>query len=284
MAGSEGDPYVATHHQLARELNGSSAFDPKCGGIDAVADELRRSDAAVACLSSEDFTFLWDKPAALVRLRDAILSAGFEPRIVVYLRPQAQYCAAVYAENVRHGYRTTFAQYLADILTRGQYIWEGGSGPPFEYARLLEPFGAVFGRDSIIARRYRAAAPDSSLLFSFARMLLPTNVDPTKFAVPATRCNGSLDFGNVLNHLGIEHEIKERLRFSPLTVEQTLRFGIRFSSANAALAARYGVTLPAFEPLDIARALPIRRTRAKARALAASRRALARGATNKTLP
>jgi hypothetical protein len=64
--------------------------------------------------------------------------------------------------------------------------------------RLLDPFAAVFGHDSIIARRYRVAAPDNSLLFSFARMLLPADVDLANFCVPTTRYNGSLDFASVL--------------------------------------------------------------------------------------
>jgi hypothetical protein len=157
MAGSEYDPGVASHHELARELKQSADVDPDRRVLDAVADELRRTDARVACISSEDLTFVWDKPAALVRLRDAVLAAGFEPRIVVYLRPQAQYCVAVYAE-------------------RG-----GGLGPPFDYARLLDAFAAVFGRNRIIARRYRTGAPDNALLFSFAQLLLPANVDVARY-------------------------------------------------------------------------------------------------------
>jgi hypothetical protein len=111
-------------------------------------------------------------------------------------------------------------------------------------------------------------------------MLLPADVDVAGFTVPTRRYNGSLDFGGVLTHLGSEHRIHERVRFSPLNVIQTPRFGIRFRAANAALAARYGIVVPAFEPLDIALALPIRRTRAKARALAAARHALAMSAAN----
>lgn len=275
-AGSDRDPGVASHHELARELKQSAPVDSKHDVLDAVADELRRSDARVACLSSEDLTFLWDRPAALIRLREAVCEAGFEPRIVIYLRPQAQYCTAVYAENVRHGYRTAFADYLNDVLTRGQYLWGGGSGPPFDYPRLLDAFEAVFGRDRIIVRRYSAAAPDNALLVSFANMLLPESASLEGFTMPATRYNGSLDFGGVLTRLGADHAIGERVRFAPLTISQTLRFGIRFGRTNAAIAARYGVRVPAFEPLDLGLALPIRRTRSKTQALVAARHTLAR--------
>lgn len=278
IAGSERDPGVACHHELARELKQSEHTESKHSVLDAVADELRRSNARVACLSSEDLTFLWDRPAALIRLREAVCAAGFEPRIVMYLRPQAQYCTAVYAENVRHGYRTAFADFLNDVLTDGQYRWGGGCGPPFDYTRLLAAFEAVFGRDRVIVRRYRAGAPDNALLVAFARTLLPEPADLTTFTMPTTRYNGSLDFGGVLARLGTDAAIGERLRFTPLTVWQTLRFGMRFRATNAAVAAQYGVKLPAFEMLDLGLALPIRRTRSKTQALVTARRALARRA------
>jgi hypothetical protein len=273
-AGSDGDPNVVSHHELARELNRGGAFDSEKGGLDAVAEELRGSDARIACLSSEDFTFLWDKPSALIRLRDAVLAAGFSPRIVVYFRPQASYCTAVYAENVRHGYRKPFEEYFHNILTHGQYVWEAGVGPPFDYPRLLDSFAAVFGRNSIIVRPYRSAAPNDAILFSFARILLP-NVDVTSFVTPTIRYNGSLDFGAVLTLLGSEQPIPARLRFTPLGSSQMLRLELRFRRSNAALARCYGTSVPAFEPLDLALALPLRRTPAKTRALLMARRALA---------
>lgn len=274
-AGSDGDPGVATHHKLARELNATASPTVRTE-LDAVGNELRQSSATVACLSSEDFTFLWDKPAALERLRNVILQANFTPRIVVYLRPQVPYLIAIFAENVRHGYRKAFHEYLDDVLTRGHYVWGDGAGPPFDYDRLLDAFAAVFGRDALIVRRYRAAAPSRSLLISFARAILPTHTDFSSYVIPPTRYNGSLDFGSVLTLLDVQHTMEERMRFSPLGVAQTLRIWRRFRVSNANVAARYGVGVPAFEPLDLALAPPIRRTYARTRALIAARRLLTR--------
>lgn len=275
IAGSDGDPGVATHHALARELNaiGSCAVRNE---LRAMSAELRESTATTACLSSEDFTFLWDKPAVLAAFRDAIVAAGFTPRIIVFLRPQVPYVIAIYAENVRHGYRKPFREYLKDVLTHGHYVWGEGIGPPFDYGHLLDPFATAFGRDAILAQTYRATAPSASLLSAFARSIRPARLDVSRLRFPVTRYNGSLDFGGVLTALGLQHTVSDRLRFSPMNVAQTLRVGQHFRRANTALVERYDVKVPTFEPLDLLLALPIRKTRAKTRELVAARRILAR--------
>jgi hypothetical protein len=274
IAGSVDDSGVIAHHELAKELLGNPAFDPTRGGLDAVVQELQRSDASVACISSEDFSFLHDAPQALSRLRDGIVAAGFTPRIVVYLRAQASYCSAVYAEGVRHGYRSSFDTYFGDVLRHGCYVWDGGSGPPFDYGTLLDRFAAVFGRPAIIARTYYSAAPNTALLFSFARLLLPAHIDLRSFVLPPTRYNGSLGFSDVLRRLGVPNDLSPRLRFTPLTLRKALRLCLRFTLPNLRLAARYRVVVPVLEPLDFALAFPIRRSPAKTVALARARRAL----------
>jgi hypothetical protein len=274
-AGRVDDAGVVAHHHLAKDLLGNPAFDPARGGLEAVVAELRQSTAHTACLTSEDLCFLYDAPGVLQRLRDGIRSAGFEPRIVVYLRAQASYCAAVYAENVRHGYRVSFADYFADVLRRGCYVWGGGTGPPFDYNDLLDGFAAVFGRSAIVGRTYRSSAPSTQLVHSFARLLLPAGVDVRTFTMPAIRYNGSLGFAGVLRLLGVTNDLSPRLRFTPLTLGSALRLSARFAVPNARLALRYRVAVPVLEPLDLALALPIRRTAAQTRALAQARAALA---------
>jgi hypothetical protein len=275
VAGSDNDPGVASHPQLAKELLGSADFDASKGGLDAVVEELRASEATVACLTSEDLSFLYASPAALGRLRDGIGAAGFEPRIVAYLRAQASYCTAVYAENVRHGYRAAFHTYLADVLRNGCYTWGEGTGPPFDYRVLLDGFAAVFGRRAIVARRYRSAAPSAALLASFRALLVPGMRDWNAFTMPKIRYNGSPSFGDVLRLLGAQNELDGHIRFTPLSIADHLRLLGRFAVPNARLAARYGVLVPVLEPLDVALALPLRRSRAKTVALREARQALA---------
>lgn len=281
-AGSYRDPAKASHHDLVHDLMGAPMINPANGGLDAVAEELQRSDARTACLSSEDFSFLWDNSPALIRLRDTVTAAGFAPKIVIYLRPQVSHCTAVYAESVRQGYRTGFATYLEDVLTRGHWVWNGSVGPPFDYYELLAPFAAVFGAESIIARAYRPTAHDESIFLDFARLLVPESVNLAGFAVPAARENRAMDFGSIVKLLGSEDGLQETIRFAPMGIAETLRLGLRYRSANAKVAARYSLALPVLEPRDVALALPIRSTPAKTRALAAGRRALSQSGNIRT--
>jgi hypothetical protein len=282
-AGCDNSPEYVSHHQLAYELTANPLFDPQYGGLDALVEELERSDAPIACISSENLSLLWHNSVGLARLRDTIMLAGFTPKIVCYLRPQASFCTSVYAQIVCNGgYRSPFLEYLNDTLTQGRFLWNSRVGTPFDYERLLDPFAAVFGRDSIIVRRYRSTAPDKALLFEFGRLLLASE-DFAEFAIPQLRENGSLDFNTVLSCLGNRQTTSVRIRFAPLRVRQVLRFGLRFRRANAAIANRYAIRLPAFELLDIGLASPFRRTLAKTRALALARRALTRTSTMNAL-
>jgi hypothetical protein len=274
-AGREEDATIA-HHQLAKELLGLPTFVPARGGLEAVARELECADADVACLSSEDFAFLYNAPRALSRLRDAIRDAGYAPRIIAYLRPQASYCSALYAENVRQGYRVSFERYFSDVLEFGTYTWSGGPGQPFDYSVFLDGFAAVFGSDAIIARTYRSGAGIKALPRSFAKLTLPSHYRADTFDIPKVRHNTSLDFGEVLRLLGVEHEMTERLRFAPLDIGKAARLGARFLSSNIALARRFRVTVPALEPLDIGLASPLRLTRSQTAAIVWARRTLAR--------
>ncbi len=272
-AGCDEDATVA-HHQIARELMELPGFDPARGGLDRLADELRHSSAPTACLSSELFSFLYDKPAALTRLRDAILAAGFTPRIVVYLRPQASYCTALYAENVRQGYRLPFATYFDDILTHGAYRWNGASGPPLDYTRLLDGFAAVFGRTAIEARRYRPRAANGHLVTSFARLLLPRGARVDAFDVPKLRHNPSLTFADVLRCFEASAPVDARLRFAPLGLARVVQLSARFGGSNLRLAQRHGVGIPPFESDDMVLALPVTPAPSRARDAARARRAL----------
>ncbi len=274
-AGTEDDLGVIAHHELAKELSGSSQFKPARGGLEAVIGQLRQTDLNIACLTSEDLSFLHDNPAALIRLRDGVKAAGFEPRILVYLRAQASYCTAVYAENVRHGFREPFDHYLTHVLERGCYSWGGGLGPPFDYAVLLDAFADIFGMRSIVARPYRSGRADDALLISFARLLAPRSAFEA-FDIPKIRYNGSLNFTDVLRLLGVKDDVNATLRFTPVDLPKALRIGARFFLPNIRLAQRYHVFIPVLERIDVALALPFRKTRSKTVALKRARRALGR--------
>jgi len=190
------------------------------------------------------------------------------------LRPQASYCTALYAENVRQGYRLPFDRYFDDILTYGAYRWNGAFGPPLDYTSLLDGFAAVFGPAAIIARRYRARAANGHLVRSFTRLLLPRGASVDAFDVPKLRHNPSLSFADVLRCFEASAPIDGRLRFAPLGAARIARLTARFSRSNLRLARRYGVGIPVFEGGDAALALPFAPARSNARDAARARRAL----------
>jgi hypothetical protein len=91
-AASEPYDHLAAHHSIPRELCGSPM---DAGSLAALSNELAQSDAAAACISSEDFSLLSRSPQALIAIRDAIRRAGFTPKIIMFLRPQVAYCVRV---------------------------------------------------------------------------------------------------------------------------------------------------------------------------------------------
>jgi hypothetical protein len=267
------EPYdhLAAHHSIPRELCGSPM---DAGSLAALSSELAQSDAAAACISSEDFSLLSRSPQALIAIRDAIHRAGFTPKIVMFLRPQVAYCVRVYAENVRHGFRTSLADYLNDVVRTGAYVWETNIGMPFDYTVLLDSFAAVFGTDAIIAQAYRVTAPNESLLRTFAGLVLPEPTALDGFELPPTRLNASPAFANVLKALSIDEDLDPALRFAPLGLAATTRLVAHFAPLNVRLRRKYGVTLSPCEPADVLQALPFRRTIARSRALRIARRRL----------
>lgn len=266
-SGCDNAPDYVSHHQLAYELAGRTDFDARYGGIAALERELAHSTARTAVLSSEVFCALFGNLTGLVRLRDAIRRAGFRPRIVCYLRPQAAYCRADYAQIVCYGgYRKPFEAYLEATLADGAY---SPAAIPLDYCRLLDPFAHVFGRDAMIVRSYKANPRDASLLIDFARLLADPN-EIANFAVPPTRENATNGFRAVVSALGGVSPTPE-LAFAPLRIVDILRLFRRFRRSNADAGARYGVNVPVLEPHDLALASPLRRTWRRTFALHAMR-------------
>ncbi|MBV8579677.1 MAG: hypothetical protein JOZ86_03495 [Candidatus Eremiobacteraeota bacterium] len=266
---------LGAHHNVAWELRRDERFRTEYGGVDALVDELRASDAPVACISSEDFELLVHVPGALVRLREAIERSGRRARVVIYLRSQTSYCESVYAEIVKHGFRTAFAEYVEDVLRLGRFEWGPYPGPPFDYARLLDTFADAFGRDAILARRYDADAADAVLPTTFAALLTGHPSAEAEYEIPP-RLNGALAFGGVLRALGVaDPPVDASLPFTPLTAHQALRIGLRFAFSNADVARRYHATVAPVTVREIGRAVGAFAAPRWSRALQTARAALA---------
>ena len=245
------DAASAGHHNIAWELTGYRDYDPRSGTFAALLHEISGSDALDVCLTSEEFEFCHADRAALCRLRDGLRGIGYEPRIICYLRPQADYLESLFAE-ICPVWNVGFTDFRDAILTDGIY---GCSR--FAYDRLLEPFAAVFGHERLMVRPYRASAPSEALLRDFAAVIAP-HIPFDRLQLPQ-RLNAMRSFQTIVDarrrHLGCpsHHEPAAEQRFDPLALIDLARIAARFSQSNATLARTYGVRIAAVSAATWAR-------------------------------
>src|SRR5258708_10030578 len=100
------------HHNIAWEFTGDTRYDPNQGTLSDLLSELSSVGALRACVSSEDFEYLYRNPSALWTLRSRLNESGYAVKVLFYLRPQAEYAESVYAEAVRHGFSLDFLEFL----------------------------------------------------------------------------------------------------------------------------------------------------------------------------
>ena len=207
------------HHNLAWELSGDPRFASRFGTFHSLLAEIRTSHAANVCLSTEDLELLHDDPHALALLRDGLLDAGYVPKIVVYLRPQADYIESAYAEIIKFR-NVAFELFLETVLTEGRF-----GNLLFAYDILVERFADVFGRERMIVRAYESHRPSAYLLNSFLMTVAPGVASGTRLAFPGR-----------LNPMA-------RACFDPLTSSDIDRIGSAFRRANERLHSNYGIAI-----------------------------------------
>lgn len=241
------------HHNIAWELACDARFDPRLGTLETVLAELAATPARTpdACISSEDFELLHGNAAALRRLRDGLEQIGFTPRIIMYVRPQADYIESAYAEAVK-AHDVAFDDFFEAILAGGAF------GPQlFCYDRLADELSAVFGRQNMLVRAYDAALPSPALHQEFVG-IVARGASVRHLRLPA-RLNAMAAFSEVIaardNRLGrsTRHEIPSRQRFDPLTSTDIQRIHQRFAASNERLAATYGTQITAATAAIVAR-------------------------------
>ena len=229
----------AGHHNIAWELANDPQFDPQHGTFAGLLREAAAANASTVCLTSEEFEFLNFDEAALKRMRDGLLAIGYKPKIILYLRPQADYLESLYAEASRV-WNIEFGEFVDTIVATGLY---GRSR--FEYDRLAGAFSAIFGKAQTIVRAYRSSQPPDALLQDFIGIIAPNRLDLAQLTVPA-RLNPMADFSDVITfrerHLGcrVHHTMTDGQRFDPLNLSDILRLAAQFSRSNERLWRAYG--------------------------------------------
>jgi hypothetical protein len=234
------DRRSAGHHNIAWELRRDPRFDSRFGTLDALLREIANAGEPVTCITSEDFELLHADTAALERLRDGLLAIGYQPAIVLYLRPQADYAESLYAELLK-AWDVGFEEYFEEILARGSY------GPSlFDYDRLTAAFARTFGRDRLIVRAYQASAPPKALQREFVELLAPGAIPFRRLALPQ-RLNRMATFREVValraRQVGCEthYAMPAGQRFDPLNLLDLARVLLRFSESNERVERAYGV-------------------------------------------
>lgn len=151
----ETDFMLGGHVNIPRELSGDILFNPRFGTLANLYQTLCDTTCSTAIITSELFEFLWCKPDAVNRLAASIFEAGFQPKVIVYLRSRSRYIESLYSQMLRHGFDCPFDEYLDDVVRHGSFeSTDGFLKFQLEYAKLLAPFADAFGIKNIIAKQY----------------------------------------------------------------------------------------------------------------------------------
>ncbi len=255
-----GESACIGHHNIAWQLSALSRFDPAFGTLEDFATEIAASPLRDAIVSSEDFAIAYDKYDGLERLRDACVSAGYRPTIVVYLRDQASYARSLYAMWViDEGLVVSFERFLA-YVAEIEMLSVGESRLPFRYDALLAPFARCFGRENVIVRPYRGDRSPEFLLHDFLALLdAPialdeerVGVDRLNSTVSALAVMSALHRNAKMRALG-PHDIAARDGLPIAALERPFigvgpdarrRFEEQFSASNARVEKLYDTSIP----------------------------------------
>jgi hypothetical protein len=182
------------HHNIAWEFTGDTRYDPNQGTLSDLLAELSSVGALRACVSSEDFEYLYRNPSALRTLRSRLNEGGYAVKVLFYLRPQAEYAESVYTEAVRHGFSLDFLEFL-ELFAAGRYE----QSPISNYSVLLDPFAGVFGADNLIVRRFRNSNEPNQILTDFLSQMLPDfDFWRGNYRVSSFRENVSIPFSQIV--------------------------------------------------------------------------------------
>lgn len=253
-------PDVPGHHNVAFELSGDARFVPARPKLADVVSEIAAERPLQACLSSEAFEYLHVMPERLARLGAAFESIGYGTAVIVYLRSQADYIESLYAELVKHGLRTRFAPFLAQILRDGVFRFADVWTYRFDYSVLIDAFADAFGAESVVVRPYASQVRPQMLIADFFAVTAPPGTFLHASGNGALSENRRPSTGEVLRRMVgnrragpaataavtrlLEFDpATAALPFEPLAADDIARINARFSADDARVAARWKIAL-----------------------------------------
>jgi hypothetical protein len=259
---------MSGHHNIAWEMNADPRYEFARGTFAQALDEIERRRARVAVLSSEDFEYLYRRPAALASMAKGIREKGFTASIVLYLRSQADYAQSLYSELVhRHGLDRRFDAFLAEIVSEGAFAYRDWAFC-FDYDILARAFEEAFGPNSTIVRAYERDRTPDALHRDFVALIAP-GIDFNRLRKPA-RLHEASSFIEVLESLYATIAAQRTIAPDPRTLAKELfpaeddaylagrfdllhgaaatAFQARFHESNEHIAARYGIRIAETSP------------------------------------
>lgn len=177
------------HHNLVWHLWGW----PRFGTIDTLLAELAAKRPRRAILSSEWFSLLLQKPAALARFEDALTGAWHSLEYVVVLRRADDYAQSLYPQLVpqlvSHGLTGSFRRFALEVLLKGRFVLHNERIFRFDHAAVVRDWRAraqgpltVIGYDAAAAAQAprRKSAPIPPLDRRVAAWLLRRRFPPRR--------------------------------------------------------------------------------------------------------
>ncbi len=148
------------HHEIAWAAGTTRAAPDAAalrGLVEQLAHQIRNAEDALL-LSSEEFEFV-QRVDELASLQD-----HFEVKVIVYLRKQDEYLEAAYNQHVR-SYDLRFTDSIYQFALRYNFFWR------FDYWRILQNWGRVFGTENIIVRPYGTELVGDDAVADFLSLL-----------------------------------------------------------------------------------------------------------------
>lgn len=260
------------HHNLAWELNGDGRYLRANGTVADLQVELSSSSSSRACLSSEDFEYLYRNEEAMRSLARSLGRAGYGAKVIIYFRSQCDYAESLYAELLKHGLAIGFNEFFRAFIEDGEFCYKQRWHFASNYSKLLDSYAAVFGRHNLIVRRYRQGAPGEIAKDFLAQMFPEHTSISSKVHLPDQPLNRALTPRELLELLvrnnpestsGPESELPRWLevqpeflpeRFEPAGIADVLKACYRLRRGVWKTKSRYRVFVPVISKGRLARA------------------------------
>ncbi len=127
-------PSPSPQHNLAWSLPPGYRFDPESLTFEGLADEIRRSEADVVLLSSEEFVHRANQNAAARRVRTFADGLGAPVDAIVFVRPQHAYINSLYTQR---------AKFLNSPGIFSEFVDGAVRLPLIDYSRRLTAWGDI---------------------------------------------------------------------------------------------------------------------------------------------